>query len=71
MTQTKCSQPQTTEDLMTAKQVAIYLSVSIFTLQRMRTIGTGPPYRRLSRRCIRYHRKDVEKWVEEISKKNA
>ena len=67
MTQTK----QSVEDLMTAKQVAIYLGVSIDTLQRMRTIGTGPPYKRLSRRCVRYHRKDVEKWVEEISKENA
>lgn len=46
---------------LTPQQAAFYLGLSPRTLQAHRSAGTGPGYRRHSRR-IRYHIDDLDAW---------
>lgn len=46
---------------LTPQQAAFYLGLSPRTLQAHRSAGTGPRYRRHSRR-IRYHIDDLDIW---------
>jgi excisionase family DNA binding protein len=51
------------EDLLTAKQVAAMLNVSLATFKRLRARGEGPPSIRVGERAIRYRRGDVATWL--------
>lgn len=49
--------------LMSQKRVAVLLSVSPRALEAWRVRGEGPAFIRISKRCIRYRRVDVESWL--------
>jgi len=46
------------------KQTAKLLGLSPKTLQKLRIIGGGPKYVRISSRCIRYRAVDLQTWQE-------
>lgn len=51
--------------LLTSKEVAEMLSVSLMTLKRWRLAGEGPAFIYMSRNSVRYKLEDIEKFVEE------
>lgn len=57
-------------DLLTPTETAKLLSVELNTLQKWRTLSQGPPYIKLSNKCIRYRRADIEEYIE-ANTKNA
>lgn len=50
--------------LITEAEAAELLSVQATWLRRGRTEGFGPPWRKLSRKQVRYSRADVLDWSE-------
>jgi excisionase family DNA binding protein len=57
------------DELLTAKEVARMLAVSLATFKRLRKAGEGPPSIRVGERAIRYRRGDVEAWLRRRPKK--
>ena len=55
---------QTRTTLLDERQTADLLGWSPRTLQERRRSGTGPPFVRLSSRCLRYRLSDLEGWIE-------
>jgi DNA-binding transcriptional MerR regulator len=53
----------TEERLLTQRQAAAYLNVSITTLQRWRRKGIGPPSIVLPNGYHRFRRADLEEWL--------
>lgn len=51
------------EDLLTPRQAAAVLEVALCTLAAWRYRGTGPSYRRLGYRTVRYSRMDIIDWL--------
>lgn len=51
------------ERLLTPIQAADFLSLSPRWLELKRYQGDGPPFVRVSSRCIRYRLSDIEEWV--------
>ncbi len=51
------------EKWFTTKQTAEIIKVSVSTLQNWRTKGYGPPFVRISTRCFRYRRVDIEPFI--------
>ena len=51
------------EKLVNERQAAKILSVSPRALQKWRSNGRGPPFIRISARCIRYRLRDLAKWT--------
>ncbi len=49
--------------LLTEQQAAASLSINPRTLQTWRASGGGPLFVRISRRCIRYRREDLDQWT--------
>jgi predicted DNA-binding transcriptional regulator AlpA len=49
--------------LITQREVARRLTLSVRSLERWRVSGTGPRYVRLSRGRIAYRIEDVDAWV--------
>ena len=62
-----------TDSLLDPAGVSRMLSVSVGLLERWRGEGTGPAFLKLSRRVVRYRRRDVERYVHEClaSRKSA
>jgi prophage regulatory protein len=54
-----------TEGLMDIDQVSAFLNVSVGTLYHWLSEHRGPPCVRMSSRCLRWRRSDVEAWVSE------
>ena len=52
------------EELMTEEQVAKLLLISLSSVKRLRASGKGPRYIRVSKRVVRYKRRDVLEWME-------
>lgn len=52
------------EILINEEVAAKFLDLSSRTLQAYRLKGRGPPFYRLSARCIRYRRTDLRTWVQ-------
>ncbi len=50
-------------ELFTVSEAASFLKLSVTTLNRYRTTGAGPKYRKLGR-AVRYLRTDLMDWVE-------
>lgn len=50
------------EPLMTAAAAATLLQIDATQLARWRSAGTGPPWIRVTNRCIRYRPSDVQAW---------
>ena len=51
------------ERLLTPIQAADFLSLTPRWLELKRYQGDGPPFVRVSARCIRYRLSDIEDWV--------
>jgi excisionase family DNA binding protein len=49
---------------LTTSEAGSYLNISPRTLEKYRSQGGGPPYRRFGR-SIRYHEDELESWAEE------
>lgn len=50
-------------DFVSPSQLAEILGCSTTSLARARSRGEGPPWVSLNKRCIRYRRSDVDKWL--------
>jgi excisionase family DNA binding protein len=61
----KRDQPQHTSWLLTETEAAHLLGFSVRTLQAWRVRGGGPRFVKVSARCVRYQREDLEEWVRE------
>ena len=51
--------------LLNQRQTAALIGVSERTLECWRCRGSGPPFVKISRRAVRYRRKDIDQWVRE------
>ena len=51
--------------LIRQEEAALILEVTPRCLENWRHRGGGPSYVRISARCIRYRRSDINKWIEE------
>ena len=59
------------EQLIKEDDAASFVGVTRRALQQWRFNGSGPPYVRISKRCIRYRRKDLIHWSESFLRKNT
>lgn len=57
--------------LMNENEAAELLGFSVRTLQTWRFRGGGPQFIRVSSRCIRYRREDLEAWIEERTRRTT
>lgn len=57
--------------LLTQKQTAEFLQVQERTLEDWRRTGGGPPFVRISHRCVRYRLKDLDAWLEDRVKSST
>lgn len=53
------------DSLVRQEKAAIILEVTPRCLENWRHRGGGPNFIRISARCIRYRRSDLDKWIEE------
>ncbi len=51
------------DELLSTQAVANWLGVSVQWVEIGRSKNYGPPFRKISARCIRYLRGDVLKWL--------
>ena len=60
------------KQLLSTHEAAQYLGLSQTCLEHWRMLRTGPPFVRVSARCIRYRREVLEAWLveQEIETKN-
>jgi predicted DNA-binding transcriptional regulator AlpA len=49
--------------LLTSREAARLLSVSVRSLERLRVAGIGPRHTRLANRSIRYRQQDLDAYV--------
>ena len=49
-------------DLMTEKELAKYLNLSVAACRKWRTKGHGPKFLKLGS-AVRYQRQDVDQWI--------
>lgn len=56
--------PDYLEQLLSEKQAAKLLGISDRTLRNWRVRGGGPKFVRVSARCIRYKRGDLQDWID-------
>jgi predicted DNA-binding transcriptional regulator AlpA len=54
---------QTLDPLLTERQLSVWLGISLPSLQRMRSNGTGPKFVQLSERRIGYRKSAIETWL--------
>jgi predicted DNA-binding transcriptional regulator AlpA len=52
------------DQLLNEKQVAAWIGISLPSLQRMRSDGSGPPFVQLSQRRIGYKKSSIEDWLQ-------
>ena len=57
--------PDHLDRLITEKQAAAFLGYTVRALQNWRLRGGGPEYVRVSKRSIRYRRRELIAWAEE------
>jgi len=53
------------QKILRAKEVAEMTGVTTRALHHWRQTGQGPAFLRLSRKCVRYERVEVERWIAE------
>ena len=63
--------PDAHEPLLRQSEAAQILNVSPRTLEAWRWRGGGPRYLRLTSRCIRYRRSDLETWERDRERQNT
>lgn len=52
------------DELITTGRAAEFLKTSPRTLEKWRRDGAGPPFVRISHRCVRYRIRDLVSWTE-------
>ena len=52
------------KDLLPTNEAATYCCVSKKFLATKRCHGDGPEFIKISKRCIRYRKEDLDKWLE-------
>jgi predicted DNA-binding transcriptional regulator AlpA len=57
--------PTDVDQVMTQKELADMLKVSVEQLRLWRVRGFGPPMFRVGLQAIRYRRSEVERWITE------
>ena len=57
-------------ELLTEREAAALLHVSVKCLQGWRSRGGGPPYRKIGR-CVRYEKADLETFVEQAVRRST
>ncbi len=55
----------TLADLLNPQQTAEYTGLTVPTLQRLRTEGTGPCFIKLGKRRVAYRLSDIRSWLDE------
>ncbi|WP_409046911.1 helix-turn-helix transcriptional regulator [Microbacterium sp. HA-8] len=60
---TATNRPFTLPELFTQNDIAHAFGLSPRTLEDWRVSGNGPPYLKLSYRCVRYELAAVENWL--------
>lgn len=63
--------PTSKASYLTEREAALYLSVSASTLRNWRVAGGGPPFVKISARCIRYRRVDLDAWADAKIRKST
>jgi predicted DNA-binding transcriptional regulator AlpA len=63
--------PSGFDPLLTEKQLSGWLGLSLPTLQRLRTSGSGPRFVQLSNRRLAYRKSVVEQWLEQRTKRQV
>lgn len=61
---------QNARDYLSTEQLAELLQVPLRTVYDWRTKGTGPRGVRIGK-YVRYRRRDIEKWIDELAAKAA
>jgi predicted DNA-binding transcriptional regulator AlpA len=56
--------PSAIDRLLSQRQAADYLGLTIPTLQRQRTDGTGPRFLKLGKRKVAYRLSDIHEWID-------
>jgi hypothetical protein len=56
------------EEGLTEQEAAAFLGLSVRFLQNRRTRGGGPKFVGISRRCVRYRRRDLIAWSDALSR---
>lgn len=56
-----------TPALLTPKEAAAFLKMSEKTLEKWRSNGTGPKFRKLGHRTVRYQQSDLSNWPGTVS----
>ena len=51
-------------ELVNEDEGARFVGLSVRRLQGLRSLGGGPPFVRVSGRCVRYRRIDLRRWAE-------
>ena len=57
--------------LLSEEDAAAFLGYSKRALQNWRHRGDGPPYIRSSERAVRYRRRDLIEWCEELTEEST
>jgi predicted DNA-binding transcriptional regulator AlpA len=50
--------------LMRTPQAAAYINLSVSTLEKLRPLGKGPPFRKVGSKIVVYDRADLDTWIE-------
>ncbi len=58
------SDPDFTDRLINEHEAAAFIGHSVRTLQKWRVTGGGPQFVKVSKRSIRYRRRDLIVWIE-------
>jgi len=53
------------DTFLNTEDAARYLRLAPTTLNRLRVTGFGPPFLRLTPKCIRYRASDLRQWAED------
>lgn len=51
------------ERLLTTREAAQYLAISFRTLEKLRCIGSGPPFVSIAPRAVRYQKSALDAWI--------
>lgn len=51
-------------DLLTEQEAAVALNCAVRTLRNWRALRKGPRFRKIGERIVRYHRSDLEAFID-------
>ena len=57
------------DEILSTDQAAVDYNIPRRVLTDLRTSGGGPTYIKVSHRCVRYRRGDIEQWLSERTKR--